>query len=135
MFGGMPTYQRFGPRVWSFDTLLSDLGFLTDWRIWYYLAGALGLFLLVKYLGLSAAAGMLAALGLVLMPHFQALIIVGHFAKFRAIMWMPWVLLTLLYFLNKRNLLSALLFSLALAMQFRTQHYQIIFYTVNNINN
>ncbi|MEJ2537860.1 MAG: YfhO family protein, partial [Calditrichia bacterium] len=130
MFGGMPTYQRFGPRVWSFDTLLSDLGFLTDWRIWYYLAGALGLFLLVKYLGLSAAAGMLAALGFVLMPHFQALIIVGHFAKFRAIMWMPWVLLTLLYFLNKRNLLSALLFSLALAMQFRTQHYQIIFYTL-----
>jgi len=130
MFGGMPMYHRFAPKAWSIDTLLNHLDFLGDWRLWYFLCGALGMFLLVKFLGLSAAAGMLAALAFILMPHFQALIIVGHFAKFRALMWMPYVLLTALLLIKKRDILSALLFALALALQFRTQHYQIMFYTV-----
>ncbi|GAB4363757.1 MAG: YfhO family protein [Calditrichia bacterium] len=130
MFGGMPTYHRRGPQVWSIDTLLNKLDFLGDWRLWFFLAGALGIFFLVKYLGLSAAAGMFAALAFVLMPHFQALIIVGHFAKFRAIMFMPYVLLTTLLLIRRRDLLSMLLFALALALQFRIQHYQIMFYTL-----
>ena len=130
MFAGMPMYHRFHAKVWSFDTLLNALDFLGDWRLWYFLAGALGIFLLIKFLGLSAAVGYLAALGYVLMPHFQALIIVGHFAKFRALMWMPWVLLTALMLIRKPRALNMLLFALALAMQFRTQHYQIMFYTL-----
>lgn len=130
MFCGMPAYFRFGPKVWSFDTLLNKLDFLVDWRLWYFLAGALGMFLLIKFLGLSAAAGMLAALAFIFMPHFQALIIVGHFSKFRALMWMPYVLLTALLLIRRRDILSALLFALALALQFRTQHYQIMFYTL-----
>ncbi len=130
MFGGMPTYHRRAAVVWSVDTVLNKLDFLGDWRLWFFLAGALGMFLLVKFLGLSAAAGILAALAFVLMPHFQALIIVGHFAKFRALMWLPYVVLTALLFLKRRDLLSALLFALALTIQFRTQHYQIMFYTL-----
>jgi hypothetical protein len=129
MFAGMPTYPRFGPRAWSLDTLFSQLDFLVDWRIWYFLAGAFGIFLFIKFLGLPAFSGMIAALAFVLMPHFQALIIVGHFAKFRALMWLPYVVLSALYLLKKRTFLSALLFSFTLALQFRTQHYQIIFYT------
>lgn len=130
MFAGMPMYHRFHPKAWSLDTLLNALDFLGDWRLWYFLAGALGMFLLVKFLGLSAAAGYAAALAFVFMPHFQALIIVGHFAKFRALMWMPYVLLTALLLLKRTDLLSGLLFALALALQFRTQHYQIMFYTL-----
>ncbi|MEJ2635940.1 MAG: hypothetical protein P8184_11685 [Calditrichia bacterium] len=130
LFGGMPTYFFAQPAVWSLDTLLGKLGALGDWRIWYFLAGAIGMFLLIKYLGLSAAAGMLSALAFVFMPHFQALIIVGHFAKFRAIMWMPYVLLTALMLVERRTILSALLFAGAFSLQFRTQHYQIIFYTL-----
>lgn len=130
MFGGMPRYHRVGPQVWSVDTLLNKLDFLGDWRLWFFLAGALGVFLLVKYLGMSAAVGMVAATAFVLMPHFQALIVVGHFSKFRALMWMPYVLLTGLMFVQRRTILSALLFIMALALQFRTQHYQIMFYTL-----
>ncbi|MFZ0390908.1 MAG: YfhO family protein [Calditrichia bacterium] len=130
MFGGMPMYHRFSPRAYSLDTLLNNLDFLGDWRLWFFLAGALGIFLLVKFLGLSAGAGMVAAAAFILMPHFQALIIVGHFAKFRALMWMPYVVLTSLMLVQRRTLLSAALFALALALQFRTQHYQIMFYTI-----
>ncbi len=130
MFGGMPTYHRRAAVVWSVDTVLNKMDFLGDWRLWFFLAGALGIFLLVKFLGLSAAAAMLAALAFVLMPHFQALIIVGHFSKFRALMWMPYVVLTALLFLKRRDVLATLLFALALTIQFRTQHYQIMFYTL-----
>jgi hypothetical protein len=130
MFGGMPIYQHFGPRAWSIDNLLISLKFLGSWQLWYFLAGALGMFLLVRFLGLSAITAMISTLAFILMPHFQALIIVGHFAKFRALMWMPYVLLTFLYLVRKRNLLAGLLFSLAFTIQFRTQHYQIIFYTL-----
>ncbi|UCF64992.1 MAG: hypothetical protein JSW33_03935 [bacterium] len=130
MFGGMPTYHRLAPVIWSLDTILEKLDFLLDWRIWYFLAGALGLFLLIKFWGLPAAAAMLTATAFVLMPHFQALVLVGHFAKFRALMWMPYVLLTFLFLTRKQTILSMLLFSLALALQLRTQHYQIIFYTL-----
>lgn len=130
MFAGMPSYHRFGPKVWSIDTLLNKMDFLIDWRIWYFLAGAFGIFLVVKFFGLPAVAGMMAALGFVLMPHFQALIIVGHFSKFRALMWTPYVLLSALLLLKRKDILAALVFSLALALQFRTQHYQIMFYTL-----
>ncbi len=130
MFGGMPRYHRFNPEVWSLDTILNKLDSLVNWNILLFLTGSIGLFLLVKYLGLSSIAGMLSALAFVLMPHFQALIIVGHFSKFRALMWMPFVLLTALLFIQKRNLLSTLLFVFALSIQFRTQHYQIMFYTL-----
>ena len=130
MFAGMPIYHRYGMVVWSVDLLLNRLDPVLDWRIWFFLAGALGMFLLARFLGLSAVAGMAAALGFILMPHFQALIAVGHFSKFRALMWMPYVALTFLYLLRKPELLSALLFALALSLQMRTQHYQIIFYTL-----
>ena len=130
MFGGSPTYFRFGPKVWSLDTILDKLDILLDWRIWYFLTGAIGVFLLVKFLGLPALAAMLAALAFILMPHFQALVIVGHYAKFRALMWMPYVTLTFLMLLRQRSLISTLLFTLALSLQIRTQHYQIIFYTL-----
>ncbi len=130
MFAGSPTYFRAAPRAWSLDTILHQLDFIFDWRIWYFLAGALGVFLLIKFLGLPALAAMLASLAFMLMPHFQALVIVGHYAKFYALMWMPYVVVTFLYVLRRPGILSMLLFTLALSLQIRTQHYQIIFYTL-----
>lgn len=130
IFAGMPIYQRHNPVVWSIDVILNKLDVILDWRVWYLWAGALGIFLLIKYLGLSAITGIFSAIGFILMPHFHALIVVGHFAKFRALMWIPYVLLTFLMLLNRRDLLSTLLFSLAFSLQMRTQHYQIIFYTL-----
>ena len=130
MFSGMPMYQRYGPVIWSIDILLNQLDVILDWRVWYLWAGAIGMFLLIKYLGLSALTGILSAVGFILMPHFHALIVVGHFAKFRALMWIPFILITFLMLIHRRNLLSAFLFVFAFALQMRTQHYQIIFYTL-----
>ncbi len=87
MFAGTPVYYRHGGISWSIDKLIRDLNALIDWRVWYFWLGAIGMFLLAKYLGLSAITGMMAAIGYILIPHFHALVVVGHFSKLRAIMW------------------------------------------------
>ena len=130
MFAGMPIYHRYGGVAWSLDTLIQKLDPILDWRIWYLWLGAIGMFLLIKFLGLSAVAGIMVGIAFILVPHFHALIVVGHFAKLRALMWMPLVLLTFLMFIKRRDWLSMFLFALAFALLMRTQHYQIIFYTL-----
>jgi len=130
VFGGMPRYHRYGTVVNSLDTLMTALNPVLAWQVIFLWFGAIGMFLLAKWLGCANVTGVLGGLAFALMPHFQALITVGHATKLRAIMWIPWVLLTFLYFVNKRNLLSVLLFAFIFTMQFRTQHYQIIFYTL-----
>lgn len=130
MFAGMPTYHRHGGITWSVDTFVNVLDSAIDWRIWYFMIGVIGMFFLAKYLGLSAITGIVAGICFILIPHFQSLIVVGHFSKFRALMWLPFLLLSFLSFINRRNLLSMLLFVLVFSLFMRTQHYQIIFYGV-----
>lgn len=129
MFCGTPIYHRLNGASWSLDTLINKMDAVIDWRVWYLWLGAIGMFLLIRYLGLHALTAMLASIAFILIPHFHALIVVGHFSKLRALMWMPFALLTFLYFIEKRNWLSVLLFTMVFALQLRTQHYQIIFYT------
>jgi hypothetical protein len=44
-------------------------------------------------------------------------------------MFLPWVLLVFLYFLDKKSILTAAIFAIIFGAQIRTQHYQIVFYT------
>lgn len=130
MFAGTPIYHRLNAVSWSLDTLLRHSGGLLDWRIWYLLLGAIGIFLLVKSLGLGNLSAMLAAIGFMLIPHFQALIAVGHFSKLRALAWMPWVMLAFRLMQTEKSWFSMFCFTAAFALQLRTQHYQIVFYTI-----
>jgi hypothetical protein len=130
VFAGMPRYHRINAVSWSIDTLIMAIDPLLDWRIWYLWLGAIGMFLLMRYLGLSLIAGMLGSLAFILLPHSHALIVVGHFSKLRALMWIPYIAIAFMMLLNTRNILSMLLFTAAFALQLRTQHYQIVFYTI-----
>lgn len=129
IFGGMPIYHMSPARTFSADHLVSYIGrILNDVFITLFI-GALGLFLLLRYLGVSPFVAFLMALNLVLWPHLKALWLEGHMFKVRALMYTPWVLLTFSYFKDKKTLFSAALFALAFGVLVRTQHYQIIFYT------
>lgn len=130
MFAGTPIYHRLNAVSWSVDNFIWQIDPVLDWRVWYLFLGALGMFLLARYLGMNALTAMIASLAYILIPHSHALIVVGHFAKLRALMWMPFVLLTFLLMIERRNLLHMFLFTAAFALQMRTQHYQIIFYTL-----
>lgn len=128
VFGGMPLYHRIGSLVFSLDSLFSKLGKLIDLHFLLFIFGALGIFYLLKYLKINSLWAFILGLIFILWPHFHALILVGHFMKFRALMYIPWVILSFIYLLNKPSILSMSFFGLLFTVQMRTQHYQIIFY-------
>ncbi len=129
IFAGMPIYHRIHPQAWSLDNLLNRLGGWFSAVFIYYLFGVLGFFLLMRYLGMSPLLSAIGSLLFILMPHYKALFLVGHMAKFEALMYLPWIFLAFIYFLDKRSLTATALFALAFGLQIRTQHYQIVFYT------
>ncbi len=129
LFSGMPEYHRIGPVTFSIDTILNYISRYFSTVFIFYLFAAFGSYLLFRYLNMSPVISFLATIIFILMPHYKSLYTEGHMAKFRALMILPWVLLTFLYFLDKRSILPASLFAIAFGAQIRTQHYQIVFYT------
>ncbi len=129
IFAGMPRYQRLSPVTFSIDSILSYLGRFFSSVFMFTLFAALGMYFFLRYLGLSPLISIAGTLAFILMPHYKSLYLEGHFAKYRALMFLPWVTWAFYYFIKKRNILSAALFALAFGLQIRTQHYQIVFYT------
>ena len=129
LFAGMPIYHRLSPKAFSLDNLLAKLSRLFHAVFWYYLLGALGGFLLFRYLGLSPLVSLIGGLLFVLFPHYKSLYTEGHMAKLKALMYLPWIFLTFRNLLQRKNLPAMALFALAFGLQIRTQHYQIVFYT------
>ena len=129
VFAGMPRYQRLNPVTYSVDTILNALGLLLNNVFIYYLFAAIGMYLLLRFLKMKPAIAFAGSLFFILMPHYKSLYLEGHYAKFRALMLLPWVTISFVYFLEKRSLPGAALFALAFGTQIRTQHYQIVFYT------
>ncbi len=129
IFAGMPHYNDIGPLAFSVDNLLAWLQSAFGNIFIYYLFAGIGMFLFLRYLRMSPLVAFTGALMFVLLPHYKGLWIEGHFRKFRALMYLPWILFSFKYFIDKRTILSAALFALAFGIQIRTGHYQIIFYT------
>ncbi len=129
IFGGMPIYHRLSPKAFSLDNLMNILARLFHPVFIYYFFGALGAFLLFRFLGMAPLISLIGALFFVLMPHYKSLYTEGHMAKLKALMYLPWIFLTFRYFMQKRSVLGAALFALMFGLQIRTQHYQIVFYT------
>jgi len=131
VFSGMPVYHRKRPLVFSFDKIIHNiLDKVVYAYIWLYLIGFIGMFYLLRFFKLGFWESVFGGLGFMLIPHFMSLLNIGHFAKFRPIMYMPMVTFFFLSFLNKKNLLWFFGFIFAFSIQIRTQHYQIIFYQI-----
>jgi len=129
LFAGMPVYHRISARAFSVDNLLQLFGRLFSVVFMYYLLGAIGFFVLMRYLKIPPLLAFLGALLFVLFPNYKSLYLEGHMAKLMALMYLPWVFVSFRYFLNQRSLLAMALFALSFGLQIRTQHYQIVFYT------
>jgi len=131
VFSGMPNYHRIGGKVFSIDSIINKfLGKIVYSIIWIYLIGFIGMFYLLRFFKLRYWESVFGGLGFIFIPHFMSLLNIGHFAKFRPIMYMPMVTFFFLSFLNKKNLLWFFGFIFAFSIQIRTQHYQIIFYQI-----
>ncbi|MDY0150677.1 MAG: YfhO family protein [Candidatus Cloacimonas sp.] len=129
MFSGMPSYMISFPNRYPF---LESLTKLTDkiinWRIFLLFIGGFGFFMLIRHLKLSPWIAFFAAVSFVFTCHWLGLIEIGHNTKFRAIMYIPWVLWALLRLKEKPNLLNLGLLATFFITQLRENHPQVTYY-------
>lgn len=130
IFGGVPIYCFIGPTSFNVDVLIAKMDKVIDWRLGWLILGAVGCFWLFTQLGLPWYLAVTGVIAFLFYPHFQALLNVGHFAKFRAVMAMPLLISAFIYLVKQAGWFRMLLFALAFALILRTQHYQIIFYAL-----
>ncbi len=130
IFCGEPIYERLTPQILDVITFLSYLGKIFYWVFWQLLAGALGVYFLLRYKKIPWYIAVIVAVGFILLPDWMALIGEGHNSKLRAIMALPWLFLSFDYFFEKKSWLAVGLFALAFAWITRTHHFQIVFYGI-----
>ena len=130
IFCGIPIYHNLDNKTFHIDRLISKLNPLLDWRIGWFIVGAIGMFLLIRILGFPWYYSLLGIMVFLFFPHYQALIIVGHNFKIRALCALPFVAYGFIRLIKKGDLLSLSIFAITLSLQIRTKHFQIIFYTL-----
>ncbi len=131
LFSGMPGYLIHLPAKYPFIDNLRDLFKpVIDWRVLAMIMGGIGAYLFLVMLGFEPIVAFMGGIAFALSSHFPGLIDIGHNTKFRAIMYIPWVLLTVEYMRKNRSLLSLGLAMLMLIGQLRENHPQIVYYTL-----
>ncbi len=131
IFCGVPKYFTTNSRAFNLNKLFSFLNQNgLDWRVGWFLFGAIGMFLLLRKIGIPWYISLVGTAAFIFWPHFQGLVEVGHNTKIRAVCAMPWVVFSFINYVKKRNIISVLWFTLLFSLQFRTKHYQIVFYTL-----
>jgi hypothetical protein len=129
MFSGMPAYMISFPNRFPF---LENISKLTDklinWRIFLLFLGALGMFLLLRFLKLDPWISFLGAVAFMFSCHWLGLAEIGHNTKFRAMMYVPWVVWALMYLRKKPGLLGLGFLATMLIVQLRENHPQISYY-------
>ncbi len=129
IFSGMPNYLISFPTKYPFiNNLIMGLNPLINWKLSFLMIGAIGAFFLLRYLKMGILVSTMLGISFAISSHFVALIEMGHNTKFQVIMILPWLLFSLLYLREKKNLLGLGFFSLALITQLRLNHLQITYY-------
>lgn len=130
IFTGMPVYHRITPQIIHVDSFINLLDTIIYWAFFYFLIGALGIFFLLVYKKIPWQISVVVAAAFTLLPDWQALLGDGHYTKLRAIMVLPWLILSFNYFLDNKSWFGAAAFAFIFAWMFRTQHFQIVFYGI-----
>ena len=130
IFSGEPIYNRITPKLIHVDSVLVYLGKIFYWAFWYLFVGGLGVYFLLKYKKIPWYLAVIAAVVFVMLPDWQAQIGEGHSSKLRALMIIPWFILSFSYFFDTRSWVATGLFALVFSWLVRTHHFQIIFYGI-----
>lgn len=130
IFCGMPAYPRITPMIFHVDSFIRLLDSFAYWAFFYFVVGALGIFFLLLYKKIPWQFAVVVAVAFSFLPDWQALVGDGHYTKLRAIMVLPWLILSFNYFVDKNNWFGAAMFAFIFSWMFRTQHFQIVFYGI-----
>jgi hypothetical protein len=129
VFGGIPNIFNL-PKSWvSVDFYLELLAGSLSIPFVFFWLGALGQFVLLRYLKFGQLEALFGSLVFLLAPYYHSLAINGHGTKIQAIAFVPWIVWSLLQILNGDRRLQVALLILLAGLQLRTSHYQIVFYT------
>jgi hypothetical protein len=129
MFSGMPSYMiSFPNRFPWLENLSRVTDHLINWRIFLLFIGALGVFLLLRFLKMDPWTSFFGAVAFMFSCHWLGLVEIGHNTKFRAIMFIPWVVWAFMYLRRNPGLLSLGFLATTLIMQLRENHPQISYY-------
>lgn len=129
MFSGMPTYLISFPNRFPFvENITKVVDYIMNWRIFLLFIGGLGIFLLLRYLGLDPFSSFFGAVAFMFSCHWTGLLDIGHNTKYTAIMWIPWVLWGIMYLRKHPGCLGIGMTSVFLIAQLRENHPQISYY-------
>lgn len=128
VFAGMPGYM-ISPEltVPQVDVLMRELRLLI-WPTSHMWLLLIGMYFLAFRLTRESFSACLAAVVYGFTTYIPVILAAGHNSKYIAMAWAPWMLLAFLYALQKRSVVSALLFAIALASNLRAGHVQITYY-------
>lgn len=130
VFSGMPSYLiSFGAKYPFLGNLFKLTNKVMNWRILMLFIMALGVYLFMIYLKFDPIIAFISAISLPLSCHFLGLLEIGHNTKFKAIVYIPWIMFAVHYLKERRSLLALGATAIFFIIQLRANHPQISYYT------
>lgn len=128
VFAGMPGYM-ISPElsVPQVDLIMRELRLLI-WPTSHMWLLLIGTYLLAFRLTKESLSSAVAAVAYGFTTYIPVILAAGHNSKYVALAWAPWMLLAFIHAMDRRTLVSALLFAIALAVNLRAGHVQITYY-------
>ena len=130
VFSGMPSYLiSFGSKYPFVGYIYKLTNKVMNWRIFMLFLMALGIYLFMIHLKFDPIIAFISAIAMPLSCHFLGLIEIGHNTKFRAVVYIPWIMYAVHYLKQRRSLMALGATAIILIMQLRANHPQISYYT------
>jgi len=129
VFGGIPNIFNLPKSNLTIDGLLDVAGNLLSLPLVFFLLGGFGQFVLLRYLKFTPLQSLFGSMVFVFAPYYKSLVIAGHGTKIEAIMYLPWIIWSLLRVMKNRKGLDVVFLTLVVALQIRSSHFQVVFYS------
>jgi hypothetical protein len=130
VFSGMPSYLiSFGAKYPFIGKIYKLTNIVMNWRILMLFIMALGVYLFMIHLKFDPIIAFISAIALPLSCHFLGLLEIGHNTKFKAVIYIPWIMYAVHYLKERKSLFALGTTAIVLILQLRTNHPQISYYT------
>jgi len=135
VFSGLPSVHSFqNISEFYFPNFMVDvfkiMGFPTFWNyVFHFIIAGLGMFLLIKQIGLTNLCSYYGAISFVFMPYLITMVVHGHGSQMMTACWMPWVIWAVYKIDSKPSILGIGILGLVVGFQLQRAHVQIAYYT------
>ncbi|NQT65746.1 MAG: hypothetical protein HQ554_06170, partial [FCB group bacterium] len=130
LFSGMPSYLiSFGAKYPFIGQIYKLTNKVMNWRVLMLFIMALGVYLFMIHLKFDPIVAFISAIAMALSCHFLGLLEIGHNTKFKAVVYIPWIMYAVHYLKQRLSLLALGATAILLIVQLRANHPQISYYT------